>query len=118
MRIEYVGIKPSRADTVAGTGLVWTPGQVHEVGDAKAKRLLAHPDIWREVRPVAVSDNYEPGVSGVAVYADGAMEAENVSIPPNIDTMNDGQLRALAKARGIKVHHKHSAETIRSLLRA
>lgn len=52
MKILYVGKKPSKNDTVAGTGLVWAPGQVHEVTDEAAVRLLKHPDVW------AVADNW------------------------------------------------------------
>lgn len=48
-RVKYIGTKPhGRADTVAGTGVVWTePGDVREVADVKAViLLLRHKDIW------------------------------------------------------------------------
>lgn len=49
MRIVYVGLKDMKADNVAGTGLVWTRGQIHEVEDeAKANKLLFHPLIWQD----------------------------------------------------------------------
>lgn len=44
--IAYVGKKPERTDTVAGTGLVWTPDTQHDVSEAVAAKLLEHPDIW------------------------------------------------------------------------
>lgn len=47
MRISYIGDKPSKVDNVAGTGLTWTPGQVHEVENLEAARkLLAHSGVW------------------------------------------------------------------------
>lgn len=49
MRIVYVGLKDLKADNVAGTGLVWTRGQIHEVEDAaKAAKLLEHKLIWQD----------------------------------------------------------------------
>jgi hypothetical protein len=46
--IQYVGGKPRKTDTVARTGLTWTPGQVHAVTDEVAKRLLGFPSVWKE----------------------------------------------------------------------
>ena len=49
MRIVYIGLKPLKADNVAGTGLVWKRGEVHEVEEEeKAAKLLAHPLIWQD----------------------------------------------------------------------
>ena len=49
-KIKYVGLKESRADTVAGTGKVWFgKGDVQEVPDIAVPRLLRHPDIWQLV---------------------------------------------------------------------
>lgn len=54
-KIVYVGLKEQKGDNVAGTGLVWTRGQIHEVEDEdKAAKLLAHPLIWADA-----SQNYE-----------------------------------------------------------
>lgn len=47
--ITYVGKKSSRSDSVAETGLVWKPGQVHVVTDAVAEKLLKHADVWAAV---------------------------------------------------------------------
>jgi hypothetical protein len=46
--IQYVGYKPAKADTVARTGLTWTPGQVHVVADEAAAKLLGFPSVWKE----------------------------------------------------------------------
>ena len=48
-KIVYVGLKEQKGDNVAGTGLVWKRGEIHEVEDeAKAAKLLAHPLIWQD----------------------------------------------------------------------
>lgn len=46
-RVMYIGSKPSKPDNIAGTGLNWTPGQIHEMtDDAKALKLLQHSAVW------------------------------------------------------------------------
>ncbi len=44
--VKYIGQKPVKRDTVCGTGLEWTPGQVIGVPREMAERLLRHPDVW------------------------------------------------------------------------
>lgn len=47
--VEYVGLKPRRADTVTGSGIVWTgAGDVQLVPAKVWERLRRHVDIWRE----------------------------------------------------------------------
>jgi hypothetical protein len=47
MKIVYIGLKDIKADNVAGTGLFWKRGDIHEVADpAKAAKLLEHKLIW------------------------------------------------------------------------
>lgn len=45
--LRYVGAKPSKVDTLAGSRVTWRgPGDVREVPLDAAKRLLRHPDVW------------------------------------------------------------------------
>ena len=48
-QIQYIGGKSKRADTVAGTGLVWKAGEVLPVPFTAARKLAAHADIWQDV---------------------------------------------------------------------
>ena len=49
MKVVYIGRKDVKADNVAGTGLIWTRGQIHEVEDeAKAAKLLEHALTWKD----------------------------------------------------------------------
>lgn len=51
--IKYVGTRANKPDSVAGSSLVWAPGQAHVVTDPVAVKLfLKHPDVWVEVFPV------------------------------------------------------------------
>lgn len=53
MRIEYVGDKPKKEDNIAATGTVWFGhGDVQDVADPQAHRLLLHPSVWRRAAPV------------------------------------------------------------------
>jgi hypothetical protein len=48
-RIIYIGNKPMKADNIAGTGLTWSKGEVHEVeDDAKAAKLLDYAGVWAD----------------------------------------------------------------------
>lgn len=48
-RIRYIGKKPRKEDNVASSNFVWEhPGQVKEVSDEVAIRLLNYPSVWVE----------------------------------------------------------------------
>lgn len=45
--LVYVGRKPVKKDTVAGTGIIWAGyGDAQEVPHAAAVKMLQHPDVW------------------------------------------------------------------------
>lgn len=46
VKVKYIGPKHGKQDLTAGTGLVWNPGQVHEVEAEAAAKLLRYPDAW------------------------------------------------------------------------
>jgi hypothetical protein len=47
MQVQYIGNKPRKVDNVADTGLVWDGhGDVQDVPDAAAAKMLRHPDVW------------------------------------------------------------------------
>ena len=59
MNITYVGKKALREDSVAGTGLVWRPGETLAVPIAAAATLLRYPDVWARADD-DVTDDGEP----------------------------------------------------------
>lgn len=104
MRIEYVGKKTSRTDTVAGTGIVWNgAGDVQEVPDEAAQKLLKHADVWAAVgeSDAGLADTKPKQATGDAA----------------LDDMDAEALHALAKERGVKVHHAAGADKVRKALR-
>lgn len=96
-KIQYVGKKPSRADTVAGTNLVWTPGQVHAVEETAAKKLLAHPDIWESIGAEEVAPDKRDVKIAVAKPAEKKKEQEEPFEVANLDTLDRPALAAYAK---------------------
>jgi len=48
--IQYIGTRTSKTDNVAGTGLTWTPEQVHPVSEDRAAKLLGYPSVWQEAK--------------------------------------------------------------------
>jgi hypothetical protein len=94
MKIVYIGSKPNKADNVAKTGLVWTPGEVQEVADEKmAAKLLEHPTIWADAskpysmhKPMALAP--EPPEPKVMLHPDepvsGFWDPITIPVPADI----------------------------------
>lgn len=96
--ITYVGKKPSRADTVAGTGLVWKPGEVHVVTEAVASQLLTHPDIWAEVSLEEAMVAKQPEVTDVPPKKPKAPEIPTQFERVNVRDMGLNALRDYARS--------------------
>lgn len=62
-QIAYVGGKAKRPDTIAGTGLVWTRGEVLPVPFSAARKLAAHPDIWADVTEGQTPEGHQTRLS-------------------------------------------------------
>ncbi len=106
MRIAYIGLKFSKTDNVAGTGLTWAAGQEHEVANLDAcAKLLRHSDVWAPADGAAVPEVPETPETGTD---DTNKPAETV---PELDA-----LRAKLTDLGIKFHHKAGAEKLQALL--
>jgi hypothetical protein len=139
MLIVYVGGKPSKADNVAGTGLVWSPGQSHEVADPLAcAKLLRHTGVWMQAPanppergitlPISPDEDDALSADADALKAtqraaiDSAEEAEHQSyLKAQAETLanpekTQDELRAALDAKGIKYHHKAGAKTLSALL--
>lgn len=106
MRIAYIGLKFSKTDNVAGTGLTWAAGQEHEVANLDAcAKLLRHSDVWAPADGAAVPEVPETPETGTD---DTNKPTETV---PELDA-----LRAKLTDLGIKFHHKAGAEKLQALL--
>lgn len=60
--VKYVGLKAKREDTVAGTGLIWTQGQIHVLPASLIPHYQKHPDIWEIVPADEVTGDGLPNV--------------------------------------------------------
>lgn len=124
-KIQYIGKKPQRIDTVAGTGIVWAGnGDVQLVPSDAAKRMLQHPDIW------AIAEDQEPSnepageptptPSAEAEPAESGPQVAAISLPDGtiqaLDGMSKEALHDLAKALGVRVHHLSGADKVTEAL--
>ena len=110
IKIQYIGKKPQRIDTVAGTGIVWTGnGDVQLVPSDAAKRMLQHPDVWALAEDQEQVQLAESGPQVAAIsLPDGTTQA--------LDGMSKEALHDLAKALGVKVHHLSGADKVTEAL--
>jgi hypothetical protein len=142
MKIKYVGVKPDGETAFKSeTGVTWFPGTCEDVTVAMAAKMLKHPDVFAEAdtavaRPAAPV-TLQPlakatagtidaaALAGAAIsqsitLAPGAVVGKEALAPaqPDLDTLTREELHALAKARGIKVHHSSGAASVKAAILA
>lgn len=106
MKIKYVGLKDDGETAFSkdpGAPAIWFKGDSFEVPEAIAKRMLQHPDVFE-------------------LDAGTATKTEEQTKPEEVDDEYAGlskeELHALAKERGITVHHAAGAAKVAKALRA
>ncbi len=145
-KIKYVGLKHDGETAFGReTGITWFQGDSHEVPDSVAKRMLNHPDVFAvdsgavkaepapapapapvTLQPVIQLQAQEPvtetkvGTEAanftLAPGAEVASSNEQVAQVVDLALLDKEALHALAKERGIKVHHNAGADTVRKAL--
>lgn len=107
--IKYIGTKSRKLDNVAGTDLVWSPGEIHVVPSILAPKFLKYPDVW------AVPENFEaedPAAVGLVIEDHEAREpvkeeeeeTPQVDIPHSFVGFNKEQIAQLAhRAFGVRL---------------
>lgn len=113
MLIRYVGSKQRKTDNVAGTGLVWNGnGDVQDVPDAAAAKLLQYPDVWAHAgdgQP-GIPPPYEPPKfvllksSGEEVVLDTLPLEQLVALAVEVEASIEGTDDALTIARKVYEH--------------
>lgn len=91
--VKYIGHKPRKDDNVAGTELVWAPGQVHLVDPQAAGKLLVHASVW------AVADD-EDAIPTVPAASGGIepVEVDEADMPlPNFVRMERADIALYAR---------------------
>lgn len=104
--IKYIGNREMHSDNLYGTKLEFTPGQIHNVDDVIAKRMLAHTDTYAEAKPVKNAPVATPAIEA---------PKEQTEPLPHLDGMGKPELIAFAQQHyGEKLHHAMSEDNMRS----
>lgn len=107
--IQYIGDRESHHDNLYGTNLTWSPGQVHNVPPAAAKKMLAHSDVYAEVEA--------NGDEEFGDFTEDDKEPPDKLSPllPNLDGMTKQDMQAYAQQHfGEKLHHAMSEDNMRA----
>lgn len=100
MQIKYVGKKDDGETAFSretGAPAIWFKGDSFEVPDAIAKRMLQHPDVFE---------------------LDEGAATKTEEVDDEFAGLSKEELHALAKERGISVHHAAGAAKVAEALRA
>ena len=99
-KIRYIGAKPVKTDSEAGTKTVWNGnGDVQDVPAQAVPALLRHPTVWEVV-----------ATSGLANAKDAKDEPED---KPMAD-LSDKQVREIAAEHDIKVDGRLKGAKLRA----
>lgn len=124
-KIKYVGLKERETAFSVETSIVWTPGAVESVDLKHVEAMLKHPDVFAladapqamglaDVQPVKADET--PKTIGEVPAKTDRIPADALS--PDLTAMSREELHALAKARGVKVHHTSGAAKVIEALQA
>ena len=98
IKIVYVGKKPIAYDNVAGSGKSWAGhGDVQEVTEAQAKKLLKFPDQWQLADAADVEALDAPVSTEVTGENGESVQVDNADLKKPLEKMNKTELTALAK---------------------
>lgn len=105
--IKYIGEREAHIDNLYGTGLTWAPGEVHNVSDEAATKMVAHTDVYEEVKPVK-------GEAAAAILK--ATEPDPNKAPlPNLEGMDKVELQSYAQQHyGLQLHHRMTEANMRA----
>lgn len=96
VRVEYVGNKPTKKDTVTHSDVIWMgPGDVQPVPVKIAEKLLRFPSVWREAgKKSAPKIDNKPAIQEQGSVYDEVEEGDttpaerlNKSEPVNVDAI-------------------------------
>lgn len=126
--IRYIGRKATKIDNVAGTAAVWTGhGDVQEVNDRAAAKLIAHPDVWELTTALAPPEpdigieNIRPVPYARVTDGEGSIfrirdtESDEVI---DLGSMIDSEIKTFARINGFKVDFRRRGDELRALVMA
>ena len=109
--IKYIGKRENHEDNLYGTGLRFAPGDVHNVDDAIAAKMLVHTDVYAEAKPVK-------GETVAAVVKSN--EPDKLPVPlPNLEGMDKQDMITFAQQHyGEVLHHNMKEENMRKSIQS
>lgn len=120
LKIKYVGLKTAGEQAfMEQTGLTWMPGYSHDVSVDHAALMLKHPDVFAlgdVPQSLGLGDAKPAAVLTPAMIEASTFVIEKPEVP--LEAMTREALHALAKARGVKVHHTSGAAKVIEALQA
>lgn len=119
-KIKYVGLKTDGERAFAEkTGIVWMPGDVHDVSAAHAALMAPHDDVWELVEDTAGGPTLADAVTSDSAVASGERSdgGINASAEYDIDVMDDASVHTLAKMRGYAMHNRLAGANLRAKFR-
>lgn len=114
-KIKYVGTKPdgeTAFSLAAGAPAIWMAGDVFEVAEPLAAKMLQHPDVFALDAPEQTSGSTEP----TAPASNSITKPDGTAV--QLDGMSKEDLHALAKELGVAVHHNAGADKVIAALTA
>ena len=132
MKIKYVGTKEGGETAfshVSGIAL-WLAGDVHEIRDDVAKKMLEHPDVFALDVPDAgqvasTGKTQADGAQGLQKTTEQSTQKSGdvISIAANgeviaLNGLTKAQLHELAKRLDVKVHQASGADKVVEALQA
>lgn len=117
IKVRYVGAKPKREDSVAGTGVVWIGnGDVQEVPAEAWDKLKRYPAVWMEDKGEELPADIAYALTEEHSQALRSEEQEQPSLTERFALMTDEEVRAYVDAAipGTKLHHKLSGDNLRA----
>lgn len=135
MKIKYVGLKADGETAFArAAGITaWMPGDSFEISNpGDAHKMLQHPDVFavdddKPAKAAVKATAAPPAAPATVVGETVPVTAGTVTLAPgakvtpaavNLDDLDKAALHAMAKERGIKVHHFANADTVRAAIKA
>lgn len=119
-KIRYVGLKQEESAFSNVTGITWAQGTVESVDIKHVAAMLNHPDVFElaEESIGGLADAKPTPAAPVTIPTLGeAAVGEAASSTDPLDAMTREELHALAKERGIKVHHSSGAAAVIKAIR-
>lgn len=117
MQVQYIGAKPLKTDNVAGTGVVWDGhGDIQDVPDAAAAKLLRHPDVWAlpSIDPVPEPEKEQQGLDSKPDFKLAGPDGTVIDLA----TMDDKAVKAFATEHKLDVDLRKKGDALRGAVMA